>query len=127
MILAFVTALGLASCDAGPVSQTLVGETAKPSVPPVAPKPGGSANVAAVVTTKALSDAYRDLERCRAVVAASMGPPGVADDLEALKRALKAHPNDHTISLAYVNDDRAIRRKQMIKDCLFESEYIVKR
>ena len=134
--MAFVAALGLASCGADRVAQTLVGDAdtavvatapAKPSVLPAVPGPLGSPGAIAVVPAKTPSESYKDLERCRAMVAASMGPPGVQDDLEALKRALKAHPNDNVVTLAYINDDRAIQRRDRVKSCLSQIGYIAKK
>lgn len=133
-ILLFVTALGLASCDADHVSQTLVGQAntaaaalkgAKTSAPLRNPETAGSPDAIAVVTTKSVPEYAKDLEHCRAVVATEMGPVDAMDDVEAVKRALKEHPNDKIISPTYINNDRAIRRRERVKSCLHRIGYTV--
>ena len=134
-MLLLVTALGLSACDADQVSQTLVGEANKAAVtlkatkaptPLASSEPAGSPDAIAVVTTKSVPEYYNDLEHCRAVAISKMGLPGAQDDLEALRRALQAHPGEKTVSLTYINDDRAIKRREMIKLCLTKSGYLVR-
>lgn len=134
-ILVLVTALGLAACDADQVSRTLVGEAnqgaaalkgTRPSAPVRNPEAAGSPDAIAVVTTKSVPEYAKDLDHCRAVVATAMGPADAMDDVEALKRALKEHPQDKIISPVYVNDDRAIRRRENIKSCLHQIGYVIK-
>lgn len=119
MILA---SLGLASCDGVHDLQNAERE-AQP----------GAARVHRIATSGALSvvtdrsvPAYSaDLMRCEHRVAAAMGPPGLEDSTEALKRALDEHPDDKTITLSYVNQDKAISRQASIKICLSRLGYLV--
>ncbi len=112
----------LASCDAYKASENIVngaGQTVTDL------KPAGSPEAITVVTAKSVPEYYKDLQHCRSVVAASMGPPGASDDLEAVKRAWKEHPHAKQISVTYINNDRTIQRREAVKKCLLRSGYVV--
>ena len=135
-MLAVIAAFGLASCDADQLSQTLVGEANKTaavlkSVRPQASltrnEPAGSPDAVTVVTDKSVPAYYKDLQHCRNVVATTMGPRGEDDDVEALRRALRDNPHAKVLTPVYINEDRAIKRRESIKQCLYNLGYIVAR
>ena len=121
-VILVVTALGLASCDTYQGLQNRRG----PSKGQVEAQGAGVSRKLAVVTTKSVPQYAADSEQCEHQVAAVMGPPGPEDSLEALKRALIDQAGQKTISVSYVNQDRAMERQASIKSCLSHKGYLVK-
>lgn len=119
MILA---ALGLASCD-GVHDLQNAERTTRPSAAQAhrIQTPGARS----VVTDKSVPAYSADLQRCENRAAASLGPPGLSDSTEALKRAFDAHPGDKTVTLSYVNQDKAMSRQISIQRCLSRLGYLV--
>lgn len=121
-IFMILASLGLASCD-GVHDLQNAERAVHPSVTQA--HRIATSGATSVITDRSVPAYSADLMRCENRVAASMGPPGLDDSTEALKRALDEHPGEKTITLSYVNQDKAISRQSSIHRCLSHLGYLV--
>ncbi len=78
----------------------------------------------AVVTSRDLPTYVADLERCRAIVAASLGR-GDRDNVDAVRRAMKDRPLDGTLTVHFTEGDAPMIRDRAVKKCLRGRGYAV--